>query len=578
MADGRKPCDFCLTCSRPACNKRIPAPAPAPVPAPAPTPAPVPNIKIPTVNDPDVTGIKPDETCRYIAVGETLNLYDVKEVFVSNPWSFNVIGTFVKCINEGSTCCKIVKNDGTVRLFGLYTSHLPSSRLLLGSVSEHDPANAMRWWSEFSCKDLSDDTKVLTGKCCDLHYIYLNGGPGEYGWRLNYTSKEYNLEPEGKRAINFLRNTQRLGGFTCFVYYNIPAGGESYWTNKQNYENALYMKDYFYDLNYLLDLINAISAQQTVYIIVEPDMLSYILQNEPPSADGIVHPDNVRMDLSLVKELGISELKDLSLANTLKGWVTAVNTLISKKCPQVRLMHKVNLWGSLSGRNWEKGLDKGLIPSTTIIGQEAGIDLINRNADIISQFYREANVTLNTTYICADRYGLDGALLSTTDAKEPQNSRWFWNNDIWKNYIHFCNRVATSLKCKLYLWQLPCGYINSCQEISPYTGKPFADLPNISPSGEDGAPCFIFGTKFTRTTPETLKYFSSDMWKDQVVVNGNTITWKDHTDDLAQIGVEGIMFGAGVGASTSNLYMGQTAGKATDNAYCISKFQQFYSK
>jgi len=425
---------------------------------------------------------------------------------------------------------------------------------------------------------MTDATKVLCSKRCDLFYIYLNGGPKEYGWRMNYTSKEWNSEPEGKRAINFLRNSQRLGGFATFVYYNIPAGGESYWTNKENYESADYMKEYFYDLNFLLDIINKESPEQTVYIILEPDMMSYLLQNEPPSSDGVVHPKNIRMDLSKVPELGISQLKTMTLENTVTGWVTAVNTLISTKCPQVRFSHMVNLWGSLSGSNWAPGLDKGLIPSTSIIGQDAGVKLIEKNVNIITKFYKEANVLHKTNLLAIDRYGLDGGLITPADATSPQNSRWFWNNDIYINYIHFCNKIATDMNADILLWQLPCGYINSCKEISPYTGKSFPDMKNVAPYGEDGAPCFVFGTKFSRSDATTAAYFSSNQWKDTSLTRvGNEITWGNHTKMLYDKRIKSVMFGAGVGASVSNLYMGQTNGVATDSKYCISKFQQFYS-
>ena len=122
---------------------------------------------------------------------------------------------------------------------------------------------------------------------------------------------------------------------------------------------------------------------------------------------------------------------------------------------------------------------------------------------------------------------------------------------------------------------MPCGYINQCKEISPYTGKPFPVLPNASSSGEDGAPSFIFGTQFSRSD-DTATYFSQDLWKDGVVKTGDVITWKSHAKDILASDIQGVMFGAGVGASTSNLYMGQTEGKATDNCYCIAKFQQYY--
>jgi len=591
MSGQRKPCDYCSVCSRDPCSPTttsptpfptpvpVPTPAPSPTPAPTPAPAPATNITLPVIKETVVTGIPTNATWGKISVGGSITLSNISAIYVSNPWAFNVTGTTVKCLKEGSTCCKIILTDGSVRLYGLYTSGTPdNSRMLLGSVSEHDPINGMRWWSEFNTTDLSNVNKVLCGKRCDLFYIYLNGGPGDYGWRQNYTTPQYNSEPEGKRAFNFLRNSQRLGGYTAFIYYNIPAGGESYYTNKENYENADYMKSYFYDLNFLMDIINSESPTQTVYIVLEPDMMSYLLQNEPPSADNIVHPQNIKMDLSKVAQLALPQFTGFTWEHTVRGWVRAVNTLISKKCPQVKFMHMVDLWGSLSGRNWEKGLDKGLIPCTTLIGQTAGLDLIKRNANIISTFYKEAEVNLGTSLLCADRYGLDGALVDAKAPLEPQNSRWFWNNDIYNNYIYFLNCISSALNVDFFVWQLPCGYVNTCAEISPYTGKPFPILPNSNSSGEDGCPCFIFGSQFSRWDATTLAYFSGNNWKDDgVKVSENSIIWKSHVDTMFSSRIKAVMFGAGVGASTSNLYMGQTSGLATDNKYCISKFQQYYT-
>ncbi|CAM6054315.1 unnamed protein product [Sphagnum tenellum] len=308
-----------------------PTPAPTPSPAPAPTPAPSSTTTAPAISEPVVGGLPTNAVSQSIKVGDTITLTGVTDVCINNPYAFKVTGTTVSCINNGSTCCKITLSNGTVRLFGLYTSSLPQdNRLLLGSVSEHDPINGMRWWQEFSCKDLTSPTEVLCNKKCDLFYIYLNGGPGDYGWRQNYTTTQYNSEPEGQRAYNFLRNSLRLGGFTCFIYYNIPAGGESYYTNQSNYTNAAYMKSYFYDLNFLLNLINSECPNTTTYIVLEPDMLSYILQNEPPSSDNVVHPKNVAMDLSQVASLNLPEFSGFPWTNDLVCWVAAVNTLIHK--------------------------------------------------------------------------------------------------------------------------------------------------------------------------------------------------------------------------------------------------------
>ena len=210
------------------------APAPSPVPGPAvpsPSPSPVPAPtppKFPVINEVAVSGIPSNTVFGMITVGGSLVLSGVNDVVINNPFCFSVIGVSpnftVKCFKKGSTSVKMTTTSGAVRLYGLYTDlSPPSDRLLLGSVSEHDPQNGMRFWSEFECKNILDPMKVLQNKKCDLFYIYLNGGPGDYGWRQNYSTKEWNMEPEGKRAFNFLRNSLRLGGFTCFVWYNLPS-------------------------------------------------------------------------------------------------------------------------------------------------------------------------------------------------------------------------------------------------------------------------------------------------------------------------------------------------------------------
>ena len=580
------PCSFCMVCSRSGCETRSIQSDPAPT-HPAETggavntnptvPVSTGTVNFPPINEPSVTGLPNNKVWQKVNIGQTVTLSGVKDLFVNNPWCYTVSGLSVICNKSGSTCVKIILKDNSVRLYGLYTSDTPEYRLQIGSVSEHDPINAMRWWSEFDCKNLADPKKILCNKKCDLFYIYLNGGPQDMGWRQNYSSKQWNTEPEGKRARNFLRNTQRLGGHACFVYYNIPAGSESYQSNKMNYEDGNYMKSYFYDLNFLLEILNQESPNNTVYIILEPDMMSYILQNEPPSSDNMVHPKNVKMDLSQVQSLGFPEFKNMIVENNLRGWVTLVNTLIHKKCPQVLFAHKVNLWGTLTALNWDKGFIRGLIPATDIIGQQAGLDLISRNADIISNFYKEAGASMYTKYCCFDKYGLDGALVNTSDSTSPEKSRWFFNHDLWNNYIFFCQRVALKLETSnIILWQLPCGYINSCQESSPYTEKPFPDLKNVQPSGEDGGICYVFGSVFKRTA--NLEYFSKNDWKDTSAKTvGNTITWSDKTKELYEKGVSVIMFGAGVGASTTNIFMNQTSGIATDNKYGIFKFQNFYN-
>jgi len=459
----------------------------------------------------------------------------------------------------------------------LYSSKkAPTDRIIISFVSELDPISAIPFFADFECTGVNDsETTLLKNKRVDSLYIYLNGGPRDtdYGWRTNY-SAQGNTEPEGKRVFNYVRNCLRLGMFPCFVHYCIPAGGESYWTNKENYVSADYMLSYFKDLQFALDLVNQEGQGIETHFVLEPDMLSYIMQNEPPSSvTGEVEPLEVVMNLSKVNATTFPELTGLEIQNNLIWWTKAVNRFIKRRSPQVTLMHSFGLWMGLDSRSWERGLERGLPGATQIIGQTAGEDLIKRFAIRAATFLMKCGVMHDTDIISCDRYGLDAALVDASSATKPQESRWFFNHDGWASYYMYVSTIAKLLNAKLCLWQQPCGYINQPTEISPYTNQRYPVLPNVAPAGEDGAPVWLYGGSFTRTS--NLSYFAADTFKQGVTVNGSTVTWPDMTDKLFEDKMVMYCAGAGVGASTTNSAMGQTGSKATDNYYGIVKAQEY---
>jgi hypothetical protein len=80
-----------------------------------------------------------------------------------------------------------------------------------------------------------------------VRYIYLNGGP-ELGWRT-WSAQD------GGRLVSYIRESLKLGMIPYLVYYNIPDGGESYVTNLQHVQSESYMRAYYQDLKFALDLI-----------------------------------------------------------------------------------------------------------------------------------------------------------------------------------------------------------------------------------------------------------------------------------------------------------------------------------
>ncbi len=77
-----------------------------------------------------------------------------------------------------------------------------------------------------------------------MRYIYLNGGASNSigdGWNWRVLN-------DGQRATRFVEESVKLGMIPYFVWYNIPDGGESYYTDKSHIESKTYMEGYFADL------------------------------------------------------------------------------------------------------------------------------------------------------------------------------------------------------------------------------------------------------------------------------------------------------------------------------------------
>ena len=175
-------------------------------------------------------------------------------------------------------------------------------------------------------------------------------------------------------------------------------------------------------------------------------------------------------------------------------------------------------------------------------------------------------------FISIDKYGLDGGQQQNAP-KDPAKSTWFWNHDLWKNYLLFTQTLHETTNKPVTLWQIPVGHINGTQAYNPYasSGK-FEDLANVPTKFEDSAGTFFLGDTFIENDPGRLAYFSQNQWKDAgVSVDGNKITWKSNIEDAEAAGINNILFGAGVGISTDGV-----GSPPTDDGWWISQVQEYY--
>lgn len=424
----------------------------------------------------------------------------------------------------------------------------------IGSVSEDSKAD-LGFWQDFG--------DGLANKRMDARYIYLNGGP-ENGWRS---------WQDGQRLQSYLRESQKLGIVPYFVYYNIPDGGESYYTDKQHIESQDYLESYAKDLKYALDTISDMAGDDPVGMVLEPDFIGYMAQNSAGK-----RPQDVFARTDAFYSSGVlDKQKDPSFENNLTGLVKAINYTISKNAPNVNFGWQFNLWASPAGGFTDVGIpSNGLVRITDKLGIEKGRQAIVDEGKEIAKYYKDAGIlSYGADFISIDKYGLDAAGVTASAAEDPEGSTWFWNNDHWNNYLLLTKTLHQETDKPVTLWQMPVGHINGSQAPNPYdrSGK-FKDLANNSTHYEDSAGTFFLGDTFIENDPERLKYFSENQGKDPgLSVDGNKITWSPHIQEAKEAGINTILFGAGVGSSTDGV-----GSPPTDGYWWISQVQEYYQK
>ena len=463
-------------------------------------------------------------------------------------------GLVLTALASGRASLKIMeKTSDMVRFLGVRIrtpqGDLPGmpNYLAVGSVSEDTDAD-LDFWKEFGAGDLN--------RRMDIRYIYLCGGPFN-GWRT-WSSED------GGRVTSYVRESLKLGMIPFFVYYNIPEGEESYWTDMDHIQSAEYMQAYYKDLKFALDKINDAAGDELVGIVLEPDFLGYMMQQSG------LRPDEISAQVGAAYDTGVlSTDEDPVFPNTVEGLVKSINYIILKHTNNPYFGWQFNLWAS-------PGIvtpitSTGLIHLTETMGIEAGRAAIRAETREIAAYYVDAGVlSYEADFVSIDKYGLDAGAENGA-AQNPAASTWFWNSDHWQNYLSFSQTLNEETGLPVVLWQIPVGHINSSLSTNPYTGGLFPDHQNISTDYEDSAPSFFFGDVF-ETDGLRLEHFGTNEGDDPKVSSvGNRITWGSHMEDTANAGVQAVLFGAGVGDSTDGV-----GSPPTDGYWWITQAQRYF--
>lgn len=423
--------------------------------------------------------------------------------------------------------------------------------LAIGSVSEDSPAD-LAFWEGFGAG--GKNRKI------DARYIYLNGGASNSigdGWNWRQLG-------DGLRATRFVEESLRLGMLPIFVWYNIPDGGESYFTDKQHIESLSYLEGYFRDLRHALEITKTAADGGVVGWILEPDFLGYFAQNNPAGPDEIF----ARTDAAYSSG-ALRSGEDPAFPNTLRGLVCAINHTIRKYQPDAIFGWQINLWASPAGGFTGAGITgKGVVRLTDSLGLSAGRKAIDREGRAIADYYRKAGVLENgADFVSVDKYGLDAGFEGKNS--DPAQSTWFWNAVHWTNYLVFVQALHETTGLPVVLWQIPVGRINDSLSTSPYTGLRFPPLPNTTRAYEDSASTYFFGDTFATTSTRANYFGTGDGGVSRVSQNGGTVSWKEHLSLAKEAGVALALFGPGVGDSTENV-------GPDEHYFWISKVQEYY--
>lgn len=430
----------------------------------------------------------------------------------------------------GRTGLKLVFTDGTVCYMGLRTDAangtLPGlpGPVAVGSVSEDADEDLAFWRGHVAGS---------AGTRADIRYIYINGGPIN-GWK----------SWDSDRAVSFAKESLALGLIPFFVFYNIPDGGESYYTDLEHVQSADYMAAYYANLATFLAETTSVMQGELYGVILEPDFLGYMQQNSGLAPSAIATADG-------------------RLTDTVKR----INTTIRANGGNVLFGWQLNLWASPTATG-----AKGVMRRTDDDDQgwTAGRATIVAAAREIADYAMAAGILEGgADFVSIDKYGLDAGISSPDN---PTASTWFWNSDHWNNYLLFAKTLGERAGKPMVLWQLPVGHINGSSRTSARTSVAFPDLANTSRHYEDSTTSFFFGDAMTQATSLRAGYFAQNRAGDAgLSASGLTVTWGEHMTALPDHGIIAALFGAGVGDSTDGI-----GSPPTDDWFWIQAVQEHY--
>ena len=437
-------------------------------------------------------------------------------------------------------------------------------------------------------------------KAFDTQYIYLNDGPlmrpttpvspdsplerNPNAWRTSSSGFD------GKKLIQSLRESAKFGAVPQIVYYNLMAPTESQQIALANLQNRAFLVEYFKDLKFTVDTIRQFASGTTVSLILEPDLLAYMMQS---AKDGTSYKDpstiqamtEAAYDAGFLADPGVGS----RLPNTLPGFVEAINRgvrglstkVVNGVTQSVNLEYgwKFNLWAAVGG-----------VVKITDADWDKGREIVKDAAETTADWYVKAGILTGDAgktmdFIALDKYGTDGGATGPNylqlgeGYKDPSKATWFWNADHWNNYLLFAKTLHNKLNnLPVRLWQLPVGHVNGSEYL--INGQKAVDLANVDKQWEDSAVSYFFGDAFSglsegRINPsESVKYFMKNQANDPLVSKDadGTIIWGSHMEAAREAGIESIMFGPGLANSTQG---GGYLGPALDGSFWASKAQQY---
>jgi len=449
-------------------------------------------------------------------------------------------------------------------------------------------------------------------KAFDTQYVYLNDGPlmrpTSTGGQVTPTSpletnpsawRSSSGELDGKKLIQALRESAKFGAVPQIVYYNIMTPNESKDIALANLQNRAFLVEYFKDLKFTMDTIRQFAGGTTVSLILEPDLLAYMMQSAYDSSSNtyrdpstIAAMTDAAYDAGFLPDPGVGN----RLPNTLPGFVEAINRGVRGLSTQMvnGVTQSVNLEYGWKFNLWAYALPRGgsvaKITDADKLGWDDGRKEVQKAAATTADWFVKAGILSGDNgktmdFIALDKYGTDGG---ATGGDYPQNgdgytnpskATFLWNADHWNNYLLFAKTLHDSLNNRpVRLWQLPVGHVNGSDFLVGEAKA--AELANIDKQWEDSAVSYFFGDAFSglsagRVDPSgAVSYFQQNLAKDPLVTKDGdgTTVWGSHMAAARDAGIESIMFGPGLANSTQG---GGYQGPALDGYFWAAKAQQY---